>query len=85
MREAVRSGAEVEAMLAWKHEQNFVPATLMGLNPYGEKPRRHPAQELHNLVQDVRAELPAAPEVTEVTIVGDASHELARASRFAMT
>ncbi|GLZ27911.1 universal stress protein [Lentzea sp. NBRC 105346] len=83
LKEAARSGAEVEAMLAWQRDAAFVPSTAMGLNPYGEKPQRHPAHELHNLVRDVRAEIPDAPDVTEVTIVGDASHELSRASRFA--
>lgn len=81
LKEATRSGARVEAMLAWQHDDAFVPATSMGMHPYREKPQRHPAQELHSVVQEVRAALPGAPDVVETTIIGDASDQLARASR----
>lgn len=81
--EAVRTGAEVEAVLAWQREDAFVPATSMGVHPYGEKPQRHPAQELHSAVLDMRAQLPDAPDVVETTVVGQAKDALVRASRHA--
>jgi nucleotide-binding universal stress UspA family protein len=84
LEEAAHSGAKVEATMAWHHEPAFVPASSLGVHPYAEIPeqqRRHPARELHDLVEEVRAELPGAPEVTEVTIVGDATTALVDASR----
>ena len=81
--EAVWTGAEVEAVLAWEREDAFVPATSMGLHPYGEKPQRHPAQELHTAVLDMRAAVPAAPDVVETTVVGQPADALVRASRHA--
>ncbi|MGW6442625.1 universal stress protein [Lentzea sp. NPDC055074] len=77
------TGAQVEAVLAWQHEDAFVPATSMGMHPYREKPQRHPAQELHTAVLDMRAAVPAAPEVVETTVVGQAADALVRASRHA--
>ncbi|MFC3890796.1 universal stress protein [Lentzea rhizosphaerae] len=83
LEESARRGARVEAVLTYFHEPVFVPATLMGLNPYGERPQRHPAQELHANVELVRASLPDAPTVTEVVEVGDAADHLIEASRHA--
>jgi nucleotide-binding universal stress UspA family protein len=83
LEESARRGARVEAVLTYFHEPVFVPATLMGLNPYGERPQRHPAQELHATVELVRAAVPDAPDVTEVVEVGDAADHLIEASRHA--
>lgn len=83
LEESARRGATVEAVLAYYHEPVFVPATSMGLHPYGERPQRHPAQELHGHVQLARAALPNAPDVTEVVEVGDAADHLVEASRHA--
>lgn len=83
LQEARWTGAQVEAVLAWQREDAFVPATSMGVHPYREKPQRHPAQELHFAVLDMRAEVPAAPDVVETTVVGQAKDELVRASRHA--
>ncbi|WP_439657864.1 universal stress protein [Lentzea sp. HUAS TT2] len=81
--EAGRTGADVEAVLAWQREDAFVPATSMGIHPYREKPQRHPAQELHSAVLDIRAAVPSAPEVVETTVVSQATDALVRASRHA--
>ncbi|MDX8034956.1 universal stress protein [Lentzea sp. BCCO 10_0856] len=83
LEESTRRGARVEAVLAYYHEPVFVPATSMGLHPYGERPQRHPAQELHANVQLARAALPNAPDVTEVVEVGDAADHLVEATRHA--
>ncbi|WNV84795.1 universal stress protein [Umezawaea sp. Da 62-37] len=84
LNEAKRSGAAVEATMAWQHESEFVPAVSLGVHPYAEvlpQQHHHPARVLHDLVTEIRAELPDAPEIAEVTITGDASTALLRASR----
>ncbi len=79
---AARSGEAVEATMAWLREPEFVPASSLGVHPYAEQPgQRHPARELHDIVEEARAGVPGAPEVAEVTIVGDAGTALTRASR----
>jgi nucleotide-binding universal stress UspA family protein len=83
MREAAHRGARVEAMLAYRQEPVVVPAVPMGLNPYGEMPQRHPARELHDTVQQVRATMLHAPEVTECVVVGDAADQLTEAAKHA--
>jgi len=83
LEESARRGARVEAVLTYYHEPVFVPATSMGLHPYGERPQRHPAQELHANVQLARAAVPDAPDVAEVVEVGDAADHLIEASRHA--
>ncbi|HWO62104.1 MAG TPA: universal stress protein [Umezawaea sp.] len=70
--------------MAWQHDSEFVPASSLGVDPYAEvlpQHHRHPARMLHDLVMGIRAGLPDAPEVAEVTITGDASTALLRASR----
>ncbi|MFC0071936.1 universal stress protein [Umezawaea endophytica] len=67
--EAARTGAHVEATTAWPRE----PAP-------GRPHRRYPARELHRIVEEVRAEVPGAPPVAEVTAVGDAASVLVGAS-----
>ncbi|MBP2335709.1 nucleotide-binding universal stress UspA family protein [Saccharothrix coeruleofusca] len=80
--EATRTGASVEAVMAWSREPEPVPAASPGEHPRGDQPdRRHPARELHEIVEQVRARVPRAPEVVEVTIVGDAGRALTDASR----
>jgi nucleotide-binding universal stress UspA family protein len=72
--EATRTGAFVEATTAWQRE----PAVATG----GAAPaRKHPARDLHQVVEEVRAEVPGAPDVAEVTVVGDPSSVLVGASR----
>ncbi|HEX7304694.1 universal stress protein [Lentzea sp.] len=83
LQESARFGARVEAMLAYHREPVFVPATSMGLHPYGERPQRHPAQELHDAVEQARATVPGAPDVAETVVVGDAAGHLAEASKHA--
>ena len=83
LEEAVRSGAEVEAITTWEREPAFVPATPMGLSPHGEKPHRHPVRELHDLVREASSRLAGAPEVTAAIVVGDPVEVLVRASRHA--
>ncbi|CCH32901.1 universal stress protein [Actinosynnema sp. NPDC047251] len=79
---AKRSGETVEATMAYAAQEGLVPANTMGLNPYGETPhRRHPARDLHSIVEDVRATVPDAPSVAEVTVTGDAGTALSEASR----
>ncbi|ONI84908.1 hypothetical protein ALI22I_31055 [Saccharothrix sp. ALI-22-I] len=80
--QAVRTGDRVEAMMAWLHEPEFVVASSLGVHPHADTPgRRHPARELHAIVSDVRATVPDAPRVTEVTIIGDAATTLTQAAR----
>jgi nucleotide-binding universal stress UspA family protein len=81
--ESSRRGARVEAMFAYHQEPVLVPATSMALHPYGERPRRHPARELHAAVEQARAAVPDAPDVAETVVVGDAAEHLAEASRHA--
>lgn len=83
LEESGRRGARVEAMLAYYQEPVFVPATSMALHPYGERPRRHPAQELHANVQLARTAVSGAPDVAETVVVGDAADHLVEASRHA--
>lgn len=83
LQESERFGARVEAVLAHHQEQVLAPATSMGLHPYGERPRRHPAQELHSAVEQARAAVPGAPDVAETVVVGDAADHLTEASRHA--
>jgi nucleotide-binding universal stress UspA family protein len=83
LEEASHRGARVEAMLAHHQEPVAVPAVPMGLNPYGEMPHRHPARELHEAVQQVRATMLHAPDVAECVVVGDAAEHLAEASKHA--
>ncbi|MEU3644872.1 universal stress protein [Lentzea sp. NPDC034063] len=83
MEEAAHRGARVEAMLAYEKEPVVVPAVPMGLNPYGEVPRRHPARELHDTVRQVRGAMLHAPDVAECVVVGDAAEHLAEASKHA--
>ncbi|GGU50454.1 universal stress protein [Lentzea flava] len=83
LKEAVRFGARVEAVLAYHQEPAFVPATSMGLHPYGEQPHRHPARDLHRAVEQARAAVPGAPDVAETVVVGDAADHLAEASKHA--
>ncbi|MEV8438778.1 universal stress protein [Actinosynnema sp. NPDC051121] len=80
--QAVKTGDTVEATMAWLREPEFVAATSMGVHPHADTPgHRHPARELHSIVEEVRAAVPGAPPVTEVTTVGDAGTALAQASR----
>lgn len=80
--QAVKTGDNVEATMAWLREPEFVAAASMGVHPHADNPgRRHPARELHAIVEEVRATVPGAPPVTEVTITGDAGTALAQASR----
>lgn len=84
LEEATRTGSGIEAVMAWERESEFVPASSLGVHPYAElldKQRRHPARELHELVVEIRHEVPGAPEVAEVTMVGDASSVLVQASK----
>ncbi|USX54474.1 universal stress protein [Lentzea sp. HUAS12] len=81
--ESARRGARVEALLAYHQEPVFVPATSMALHPYGERPRRHPAQELHATVELARAAVRDAPDVAETVVVGEAADHLVEASRHA--
>jgi nucleotide-binding universal stress UspA family protein len=83
LEEAVRRGAEVEAITTREREPAFVPATPIGLSPHGDKPHRHPVQELVDMVREASSRLERPPEVTEVVLVGDPAVELARASRHA--
>ncbi|MDX8052360.1 universal stress protein [Lentzea sp. BCCO 10_0798] len=83
MEEAAHRAARVEAVLAYQREPVVVPAVPMGLNPYGEMPQRHPARELHEAVQQVRATMPHPPEVAECVVVGDAADHLTEASKHA--
>ncbi|SDH59556.1 Nucleotide-binding universal stress protein, UspA family [Lentzea fradiae] len=83
LHEAARRGARVEAVLAYHHEPVFVPATSMALHPYGERPQRHPARELHANVVLARAAMHDASDVAEVVVVGDAADHLVEASRHA--
>ncbi|MFJ5993271.1 universal stress protein [Lentzea sp. NPDC092896] len=83
MEEAAHRGARVEAMFSYRQEPVVVPAVPMGLNPYGEMPQRHPARELHNTVQQVRATMLHPPDVAECVVVGDAADQLAEASKHA--
>ncbi|PSL57311.1 nucleotide-binding universal stress UspA family protein [Saccharothrix carnea] len=80
--QAVKTGDTVEATMAWLREPEFVAAASMGVHPHADNPgHRHPARELHAIVEEVRATVPGAPPVTEVTITGDAGTALAQASR----
>ncbi|GAA1331529.1 universal stress protein [Saccharothrix algeriensis] len=82
LEQAVRTGDTVEATMAWSREPEFVPAVSLGVHPHADSPaRRHPARELHSIVEQVRATVPGAPDVAEVTITGDAGTALTRASR----
>ncbi|WP_197287986.1 universal stress protein [Nocardia sp. NRRL S-836] len=83
LEEAAHRGARVEAVLAYHREPAVVPAALMGLNSYGEMPRRHPAQELDDTVQQVRGTMLHAPDVAECVVVGDAADHLTEASKHA--
>lgn len=83
MEEAAHRGARVEAMLAYHQEPVIVPDVPMGLDPYGEMPQRHPARELHEAVQQVRATMLHAPDVAECVVVGDAADHLTDASKHA--
>lgn len=83
LEESGRRGARVEAMLAYHQEPVFVPATSMALHPYGERPQRHPAQELHANVHLARTAVLGAPDVAETVVVGDAADHLVEASRHA--
>jgi nucleotide-binding universal stress UspA family protein len=65
--EAMRTGARVEATTAWDRASASAPA--------------HPARDLHSAVTRARAEVPGAPDVAEVTIVGDPSTVLLATSR----
>jgi nucleotide-binding universal stress UspA family protein len=80
--QAVRTGDRVEATMAWLREPEFVAASSLGVHPHAGTPgRRHPARELHGIVTEVRATVPDAPRVAEVTIVGDAATTLTQAAR----
>jgi nucleotide-binding universal stress UspA family protein len=81
--ESARRGARVEALLAYHQEPAFAPATSMALHPYGERPQRHPARELHANVVQARAAVHDAPDVAETVVVGDAADHLVEASRHA--
>jgi nucleotide-binding universal stress UspA family protein len=83
LEEAVRGGAEVEAITTRERESAFVPATSTGFFPHGEKPHHHLVRDLHDLVHDVSSRLANAPEVTEVVLLGDPAVELARMSHHA--
>ncbi|WP_158839362.1 universal stress protein [Saccharothrix deserti] len=80
---AARTGDRVEAMMAWRREPGFVAANSPGgVHPHADIPgHRHPARVLHGIVEEVRATVPDAPRVAEVTIVGDAATTLTQASR----
>jgi nucleotide-binding universal stress UspA family protein len=78
---AAVTGDTVEATMAWLRESEFVAAAALGVHPHADNPgSRHPARELHAIVRQVRAEVPDAPPVTEVTVVGDAGTALSRAA-----
>jgi nucleotide-binding universal stress UspA family protein len=85
LRWAVAQGANtVEAVMASVREPAFVPATSMGLYPYAHNPvleHRHPERLLHEVVAEVTAEEPDAPEVAEIVVVGDPAAALVQASR----
>ncbi|GAA3465321.1 universal stress protein [Saccharothrix longispora] len=79
---AARTGEAVEATMAWLHEPESAAATATGVHPHaGDHRRRHPARELHAVVEDVRASVPGAPPVSEATVVGDTDAVLLRAAR----
>ncbi|MET9224494.1 universal stress protein [Lentzea sp. NPDC003310] len=78
---AGHGGTRVEAMLAYHREPAVVPAMPLGLAPYAL--RRHPARELHDAVQRVRATVAGAPDVAECVVVGDAAEHLVEASKHA--
>ncbi|HWO65041.1 MAG TPA: universal stress protein, partial [Umezawaea sp.] len=74
----------VEAVLASTRVDAFVPATSMGVYPYAHKPEvehDHPEQRLHDLVTEAVADVPGAPEVAEIVVVGDPGAALVQASR----
>jgi hypothetical protein len=53
----------------------------MGVHPHADNPgHRHPARELHAIVEEVRAAVPGSPPVSEVAITGEAGTALARAT-----
>ncbi|QQQ74210.1 universal stress protein [Saccharothrix sp. 6-C] len=80
--QSVKTGETVEATMAWLREPEFLAAASMGVHPHADKPgHRHPARELHTIVEEVRASVPGAPPVSEVTIIGEAGTALAQASR----
>jgi nucleotide-binding universal stress UspA family protein len=84
LEEAELGDAAVEAMMACQREPTLVATSPSEVHPCTELPdehRRHPAGELHALVEETRAELPDAPDTAEITIVGDASTTLIQASR----
>lgn len=83
LEEAVRGGAEVEAVTARERVPAFVHSTPTRLSPHGEQPHRHPVRELHDLVAAASARLRSAPEVTEVVLAGDPVEGLVRSSRHA--
>ncbi|MDT7786378.1 MAG: hypothetical protein QOF58_4797 [Pseudonocardiales bacterium] len=83
LEEATHRDARVEAMLAYQQEPMLVPAVPMSLDPYGEMPRRHPARELHDAVQQARSTMLDAPDVAECVVVGNAAEHLVDASKHA--
>ncbi|MCS7483692.1 universal stress protein [Umezawaea endophytica] len=83
LEEAVRLGAKVEVITARERELAFTPATTAGPPQHGEKPHRHPVQELHDLVKTSSCRWENPPKMTAVVLVGDPVEELARSSRHA--
>jgi nucleotide-binding universal stress UspA family protein len=75
LRQAAHSGAAVEAVMAW--ERRGARGSVVW-EP--ESIRRHPARELHAMVQEARSDVPGAPDVVEVTVTGDAADSLVRAT-----
>ncbi|HEX6345924.1 universal stress protein [Umezawaea sp.] len=75
----------VEAVVAAVREPAFVPATSLGVYPYAYKPeaeRRRPAdRQLHDVVTEVTAGVPGAPEVAEIVVASDPTVALVQASR----
>jgi len=85
LRWAVGQGTgTVEAVMATVREPAFVPATSMGVHPYATNPaleHHHPEQRLHEVVSQVVAEVPDAPEILEIVVIGDPGAALVEASR----
>ncbi|MCS7484745.1 universal stress protein [Umezawaea endophytica] len=73
----------VEAVMASARVGGFVPAVSLGIHPYAHQPEadhRHPEQRLHDAVTEAVTDMPDAPEVAEIVVVGDAGAALVQAS-----
>jgi nucleotide-binding universal stress UspA family protein len=76
LQQAAHNGAAVEAVMAWEHD-----AARESAAGRPESIRRHPARELHAMVQEARSDVPGAPDVVEVTVTGDAADNLVQATQ----